>query len=167
MARVIQVDEKALAGGDFEPIPDGTRLKVSVFDIKEGVTGPNSKKPGSAQAEFTVKVTEDGPYKGREIRYNYLPLYAGAGNAWFLTAFAEAVGWDIDRETKSVSVPDDLTDVLGTEFIARIGVSTSQKINPETNKPYINNRVSGARKIKGKGGITEPSTEAKPSWGSL
>lgn len=166
MVRSIAVDEKALAGNNFDPIPDGTRLKVSVFDIKEGVTGANSKKPGSPQAEFTVKVTEDGPYKGREIRYNYLPLYAGAGNAWFLTAFAEAVGWNIDKESKSVEVPDDLNEVLGTEFIAVIGTQDSQKINAETGKPYVNNRVRSARKIKaGGGGITEKA-EA-PGWESL
>lgn len=165
MVRSIAVDEKALSGGDFEPIPDGTRLRVSVFDIKEGVTGPNSKNPGKPQAEFTVKVTEDGPYKGREIRYNYLPLFAGAGNAWFLTAFAEAVGWNINKDDKTVDVPDDLTDVLGTEFIARVGTQESNKINPNTNKPYVNNRVTGARKIKQGGGITEPAE--KPGWDSL
>lgn len=166
MARVIAVDEKALSG-DFEPIPDGTRLEVSVFEIKEGVTGPNSKKPGSPQAEFTVKVTEEGPYKGREIRYNYLPLYAGAGNAWFLTAFAEAVGWNINRETKEVTVPDDLSEVLGTKFIALIGTSESNKINEATGKPYVNNRVKGARKIKGTGGITGGAPAAEAAWNSL
>ena len=167
MVRSITVDDKALEStGSYEPIPQGTKLRVSVFEITETVV-KNGDNKGKAQAEFTVKVTEDGPYKGREIKYNYLPLYAGAGNAWFLTAFAEAVGWKVDKDTKSVEIPDDLSDVLGTEFIAVIQQTTSQKINPETNKPYINNRVNGARKIKaGAGGITDPASGA-PSWEAL
>lgn len=167
MVRSIQVGEKALESqGAYEPIPQGAKLRVSVFDITETTVkkeGPNKGKP---QAEFTVKVTEEGPYKGRELKYNYLPLFAGAGNAWFLVAFAEAVGWEIDKDTKAVQIPDDLSDVLGTEFIAVIQQTESQKINPDTNKPYINNRVNGARKIKaGAGGITDAAE--KPAWDKL
>ncbi len=167
MVRSIGVDDKALEGtGDYQPIPEGTKLKVSIFEIKEGVTGPNSKNPGKPQFEYTAKVTEDGEFKGRELRYNYVPLFAGATNGWVLTAFAEAVGWKIDKDTKTVEVPDDLTEVLGTEVIAKIGQRESQKINPNTNKPYINNTVTGVRKIRsGGGGITEPSE--KKGWDSL
>ena len=96
-------------------------------------------------------MTEDGEFKGRELRYNYVPLFAGASNGWVLTAFAEAVGWKIDKDTKTVEVPDDLTEVLGTEVIAKIGQRESQKINPNTNKPYINNTVTGVRKIRSGG----------------
>lgn len=168
MARTIAVGDKALAGsGDYEPIPDGAKLRVALFDIDEVEVrnGPNAGKP---QAEFTVKVVEDGPYKGREIRYNYFPLYAGAGNEWFLVAIAEALGWPVDKDSKAVSVPDNLKDALGTEFIARIRQEESNKVNPATGKPYVNNRVNGARKIKagGGGGITDPAP-AKQSWDSL
>jgi len=166
MVRSIAVDEKAIEGnGDFTPIPNGEKLRVSVYDIKETTIKKEGPNKGKAQAEFTVKVTEEGPFKGREIKYNYLPLFAGAGNAWFLVAFAEAVGWNIDKDTKAVEVPDDLTDVLGVEFIAKIQTVDSQKINPDTNKPYVNNRVNGARKIKAGGGITDPAE--KPAWDKL
>lgn len=166
MARSIAVDDKAIeSNGAFTPIPDKAKLRVSVYDITETVVKKDGPNKGKAQAEFTVKVTEEGEFKGREIKYNYLPLYAGAGNAWFLVAFAEAVGWPIDKDTKSVEVPDDLRDVLGTEFIATIQQVPSQKLNPETGQPYINNRVNGARKIKAGGGITDPAD--KPAWDKL
>lgn len=161
MVRSIGVDDKALEGsGDFTPIPEGTKVRVSIFDIEETTVkrGDNAGKP---QFVYTAKVVEDGEFKGREIRYNYVPLFAGAKNGWTLTAFAEAVGWKVDKETKTVEVPDNLKEVLGTEVIAKIGTTESDKVNPDTGKPYINNRVTGVRKIKagGGGGITEPSTK--------
>lgn len=168
MVRSIGVDDKALeSSGGYEPIPDGTALRVALFDIDEVEikSGDNKGKP---QAEYTVKVVEDGPYKGREIRYNNFPLFAGAKNGWTLTAFAEAVGWKIDKDTKTVEVPDNLKDALGTEFIAKFRTRESTKINPETGKPYINNQVQSVRKIKSKGGggITDAPAE-KPAWDKL
>lgn len=166
MVRSIGVDDKALEGtGDFQPIPDGAKLRVSVFDIEETKvkSGPNA---GKDQAVYTVKVVEDGEFKGREVKYNYIPLFAGAKNGWVLTAFAEAVGWKVDKDTKVVEVPDNLKEVLGTEFIAKFGQVESEKINPNTNKPYVNNRVTGTRKIRsGGGGITEPAE--KKGWDQL
>ena len=165
MARVIAVDEKALEQNDFSPIPDGTKLRVSIFVIEETKvkSGDNA---GKNQAMYTVKVVEDGPYKGREVQYNYVPLYSGK-NAWVLTAFADAVGWKVDRESKSVEVPDNLKDVLGTEVIASFREEESQKINPATNKPYVNNRVKAVRKIRGEGGGGGGTPPAKKSWGDL
>lgn len=175
--RVITVGDEALGNsGSFAPIPTGTKLRVAVYDIEESVSGPNSKKPGSAQFVFNAKVTEDytwvdpekGPQnaKGRELRYNYIPLDPGAGNAWALVAFAEAVGWKVDPTAKSVSVPGNLREVLGTEFIAKIGQTQSQKTDPATGEPYVNNRVTGYAKVKsgGGGGITEPATK---NWSDL
>jgi hypothetical protein len=165
MVRSIGVDDKALEGGNFEPIPDGTKLRVSLFEIEE-TTVQNGDNKGKPQAMYTVKVTEDGPYKGREVKYNYFPLFAGAKNGWVLTSFAEAVGWKVDKDTKVVEVPDNLADALGTEFIAKFGTTKSTKVNPETGQPYINNRVTGTRKIKaGAGAITEPAE--KPAWDKL
>lgn len=165
MVRSIGVDDKALEGGEYQPIPEGTKLRVALFDIEETTVkgGDNKGKP---QIMYTVKVTEDGEFKGREVTYNYVPLFAGAKNGWVLTAFAEAVGWKIDKELKTVEVPDNVKDALGTEFIAKFGQTESQKINPNTNKPYINNRVTGTRKIRaGGGGITEPAV--KKGWDQL
>jgi hypothetical protein len=167
MVRSIGVDDKALEGsGSFEPIPDGAKLRVSLFEIEE-TTVKDGVNKGKPQAMYTVKVVEDGPFKGREVKYNYFPLFAGATNGWVLTAFAEAVGWKVDKDTKTVEVPDNLSDALGTEFIAKFQQVPSQKVNPETGKPYINNRVNGVRKIKsgGGGGITEAAE--KPAWDKL
>lgn len=167
MARVIAVDEKALEQGDYTPIPDNTKLRVVIYDIEEAKvkSGDNA---GKDQAKYTVKVVEDGPYKGREIQYNYVPLYSGK-NAWVLTSFAEAVGWKVDKDSKTVEVPDNLKDVLGTEVIASFREEVSEKINPNTNKPYINNRVKAVRKIRGEGGGGGGggTPAAKKSWGDL
>lgn len=162
MGRVVQVGEEAFGSTDFEPIPAGTKLQVSVFDIEE-TTVQNGENVGKPQFVWTAKVTEEGEYKGREIRYNYVPLFAGAKNEWVLVSFAEAVGWKTSKES-GVEVPDNLRDVLGTELVAKFGVTTSQKINPDTGKPYLNNRVNGTAKIKeGKG---TPKAEKK-GWGDL
>lgn len=166
MARTIAVDEKALESGSFEPIPDGTKLRVVIYDIEETTvkSGDNKGKP---QAMYTVKVVEDGAYKGREVQYNYVPLFSG-NNAWVLTAFAEAVGWKVDRENKSVEVPDNLKDVLGTEVIASFRTEPSQKLNPETGKPYINNRVKAVRKIRAGGEVPGGGGDStKKSWTEL
>jgi len=173
--RTIAVNKEAFGNGTFLPIPVGSKVKVSVFEIKEGVTGPNSKKPGTPQFEFTAKVTDDFEFtgvdpdtgavltqnaRGREIRYNYIPLDENAGNAWALVAFAEAVGWEVSKET-GVAVPVDLTEVLGTEFIAKIGQNKGQD-----GKTY--NRVTGYQHLSKapKGGST-PATPAAKSWDEL
>lgn len=157
MGRVISVGNEAFQGGNFTPIPTGTKLRMSVFDIQETV-GKSSGKP---QFVFTAKVTEDGEYKGREIRYNYITLDGAAKNAWALVAFAEAVGWPTDKN-KGVEVPDNLNDVLGTEFVGKVGISTDQN-DPE--KKY--NRVTGYSKI-GKGGATPPQPKQEAvNWGEV
>jgi hypothetical protein len=157
VGRVISVGNEAFQGGTFTPIPTGTKLRMSVFDIQETV-GKTSGKP---QFVFTAKVTEEGEYKGREIRYNYITLDGTAKNAWALVAFAEAVGWPTDPK-KGVEVPDSLNDVLGTEFIGKVGISTDQN-DPE--KKY--NRVTGYTKVGGAAAkkATQP-TEAV-NWGEV
>jgi hypothetical protein len=162
MARVVQVGEGAF-GGDYEPIPVGAKLKVAVYEI-DVVPVKSGENAGKDQIDYTAKVTEEGEFKGREIRYNKLPLYDGKG-AWALVAFAEAVGWKTEKG-KGVAVPDDVTDVLGTEFIAKIGQQASQKVNPETGEPYINNRITGYAKLKAGGGGSTPPAEKK-GWGDL
>lgn len=161
MVRSIRVGGDAVGNSDFTPIPVGTKLKVAVFDIEETVTGPNSAKPGSPQFVFTAKVTEDGEYKGREIRYNYITLDPSANGAWALAAFSDAVGWPVvkDGDEWDIQIPDNLSDVLGTEFIAKIGQTNSQKVDPNTGKPYVNNRVTGYAKIKAGGAPSKPTAE--------
>lgn len=169
----VKVNEKAFETNEFHPIPVGSKVKVSVFDIKEGVTGPNSKSPGMKQFVYTAKITEDFEFpwsddqgnsgtqnaKGREIRFNYIPLDPNAGNAWALVAFAEAVGWAASKE-QGVDVPDDLTDVLGTEFIATIRQSKGQD-----GKTY--NQIGSTAKI-GKGGTKAKEDKAKvKDWNEL
>ena len=160
MARVIAVGQAAVEqAGDFEPIPSGTRLKVSVYDITEGVAGPNSKNPGSPQFNWTAKVTEEGKYQGREIRYTYVPLDPNVGHAWNLAQFAKAVGWKID-DNGGVHVPDNLNEVLGTEVLAKI----SQTAKDDQGRIF--NRVDRVFPLPkgGGGGITE---KPKASWDNL
>lgn len=165
--RIIQVGDDAYGNGTFGPIPVGTKLRVSVFDIEETVTGPNAKNPGSPQFVFTAKVLDDFPFtyvdpdsgeeseqnaKGREIRYNYITLDPKAAGAWALVAFAEAVGWKTEKG-KGVSVPVNLKEVQGTEFLAKIGQNKGQD-----GKMY--NRVTGYAKVN----PGTPVTPVTQSW---
>lgn len=162
MARIIAVGQAAVEqSGEFQPIPAGTKLKVSVYDVKEGVSGPNSKNPGSPQFEWTAKVTEEGPYRGREVRYNYVPLDPNVGHAWNLAMFAKAVGWPIDDQG-NIEVPDNLNDVLGTEVVAKIGQQ-----RPD-DQGRIFNRVDRVFPLPkgGGGGVTEPP-KADVTWGNV
>jgi len=170
MARVINVGAEALKGnGEFKLIPTGTKLRGVVYEIEETVTGPNSKNPGLPQFVWTFKVTEDGEFKGREVRYNYVPLHGKGNDGFKLATFADAVGWETDEETGSVEVPDNLNEVLGTEIVARIGQQTSNKVNEATGEKYVNNTVNGVIKAsayKGKTGGGEPSkVPERPVWG--
>lgn len=160
---IIQVgNEKAFGNGAFEPIPTGTRLKVSVFDIEQ-TTVQNGDNKGKPQMVVTFKVTEDGEYKGRELRYNNIPLYGDGKNAFVLVTFAEAVGWKVSKE-EGIDVPDNLNSVLGTELTVKVGQRASTKVNPETGQPYINNTAGGYAKLKA--GDEKPEA-AKKTWGSV
>ena len=155
MGRVIPVGDAAF-GDSFEAIPVGTKLKVAVFDISETAvkSGENAGKP---QLVVNFKVTEEGPYLGREIRYNNLPLYDGKG-AWALVAFAEAVGWATSKET-GVDVPDNVSDVLGTELIIKVGIRSDQQGN-------VYNRSAGYHKAGT--GTTKPVVkDAAKTWGEV
>jgi len=162
MVRVINVGAEALERGEFKLIPTGTKLRVALYEIEEGVTGPNAKYPGEPQITYTAKVTEEGEFKGREIRYNRVPLHNKGNDAFKLATFADALGWPIDDETGDISVPDNLNESLGTEFVARIGQQKSNKINEATGEPYINNTVSGTLPL---GKLrTKTAEEKKVTW---
>lgn len=169
MARVINVGAEAVKGnGEFKLIPTGTKIKGTVYEIEETVTGPNSKHPGQPQFMWTFKVTEDGEFKGREIRYNYVPLHNMGKDGFKLATFADAVGWAVDEETGAIEVPDNLNEVLGAEIVARVGQQTSNKVNETTGEKYVNNTVNGVIKAsayKGKTGTGEaPKVPERPIW---
>jgi len=119
MGRTINVGQDAFAGGDFKPIPTGTKLQASVYAIEETTvrseTSPNYGKP---QLDVTFKITEPGEFNGREIRYQKIPLYDGTG-AWKLVSFAEAVGWKAGAG-EGVELPDNLQSVLGKGLIIKV-----------------------------------------------
>lgn len=163
MARTIQVGEKAFGNGEFQPIPVGTKLRMAVFDIDETVVNSGDNK-GKPQAVVTFKVTEDGEYKGRELRYNNVPLYGDGNNAWVLVSFAQAVGWKAERG-EDLEIPDNLSTVLGTEIVGTVGQRASTKENPATGQPYINNTVTRYAKLKpGEQEVDKPKAK---TWGSV
>lgn len=163
MARVVNVGADATQRGEFKLIPVGTKVKVSVYEVDETVTGPNSKFPGEPQFVYTAKVTEEGEFKGRELRYNYIPLHGKGNDGWKLATFADAVGWEVSDDG-AIEVPDNLNEVLGTEFVARIGQQKSQKTNPETGEPYVNNTITATAPLKGykPKGASEPEAKKDP-----
>jgi len=160
MGRVINVGDKAFeGGGDFKPIPHGTKVQATVFAIEEVAvkSGDNAGKP---QLVVTFKVQAPGEeYNGREIRYQNIPLYDGPG-AWKLTTFAEAVGWKAGKGA-GVELPDNLQSVLGTPLTIKVNEKA-----PDAQK-RIFNEVGGYAPA-GVGGSAAPAaTSAAPSWGGL
>lgn len=164
MARTIGVGDEAFGGGNFTPIPVGTKIKVSVFEIEE-TTVKNGENAGKPQFVWTAKVTEEGPFQGRELRYNYVPLFAGAKNEFVLVTFAEAVGWKAAKGS-GVEVPDDLNDVLGTELIVKVGQRTDPDKTNDDGTPVIYNTVRGTFPL-GKGGGTPAAETPTQTWGSV
>lgn len=165
MVRVINVGAEAVAGqGEFKLIPAGTKVKVALYEVEETTTGPNSKFPGEDQLMYTAKVTE-GEFKGRELRYNYVPLHGKGNDGWKLATFAEAIGLPVDTEG-NVELPDvgGFNEYLGTEFVARVGQQASRKINPTTGQPYMNNTVTGTLPLKAWKGETPKAEQPKVSW---
>lgn len=170
MARVVNVGAEGLSRGEFKLIPTGTKIKVALYEVEETVTGQNAKVgPGKPQIVYTAKVTEEGEFKGRELKYNYVPIHGLGADTWKLAAFAEAMGWAVS-EDGAIEVPEthELSSYLGTEFVARVGQQTSQKINPETGAPYVNNTISGVMPLSGykpkTGGGGAPATPEKDPW---
>jgi hypothetical protein len=154
MGRVINVGDEAYGkGGDFKPIPMGTKVQATVFAIDEVPvkSGPNA---GKSQLDLTFKV-QGGEFNGREIRYQKVPLYDGPG-AWKLVTFAEAVGWP----HKPVSLPDNLQSVLGTVLTIKVNEKA-----PDS-QGRIFNEVGGYAKATGEAGSVNTDAAA-PSWGAL
>lgn len=164
MARVVNVGAEAVKGGDFKLIPTGTKIKVALYEVEETVTGPNAKVgPGKPQLVYTAKVTEEGEFKGRELRYNYVPLHGEGNDGWKLATFADAIGLPVSEEGE-IELPDEgeFVKYLGTEFVARVGQSKSQKINDATGEPYINNTISGTMPLSAYKGPAKKA-EDKPA----
>lgn len=167
----IPVNPEAFEGtGEYAVIPNGSKVRATIFEIERGQAGPNSKNPGMPQAVYTVKVSEDFEFthtnedgstkqvnaKGREIKYNYIPLDGSVKHGWQLVAFAEAVGWETDP-TRGVNVPENLMEVLGTEVTVQLEVTPDQK---DPKKKY--NKV---RRISKAGPAAKAA--AKPAWNEL
>ncbi len=166
MARVVNVGKDAVRSNEFKLIPTGTKIRVTLYEAEETKTGPNAKVgPGKDMLVYTAKVVEDGEFKGRELRFNYVPLHGEGNDGWKLTTFAEAIGLEVTPDGE-VSVPEgaEWNQYLGKEFVARIGQQKSQKINEATGEPYVNNTITGvapARGDKPTGGGT-PTAKVDP-----
>jgi len=137
-------------------IPTGLKLKMSVFDfdVQEVQSGDHQ---GDPRLQVTAKVTEDGEYKGKEIRYNNIPLYSDKKTDWVLGSFAEAMGWAVDKESGDIDVPDSFQSILGTEFIGKVGQRTNQ-----SGSTY--NTVNGYAPVSAGGEKPQPK---KASWGDV
>ena len=136
MARTVAVGNDNLGGGVFDPAPVGTKVKATIHEIEEVLikSGENAGKP---QLVVSVKIQEDFKFlgkdgkpqmlKGREVRYNNVPIYEGAKNKWVLGSFAQAVGWTID-EDGNVEIPEtsELYLTQGKEVVVKLGIRTNQ-----------------------------------------
>ena len=138
MARVVNVGTDALGSGSFDPAPAGTKVKAVIFEVEETtVKSQSSPNYGQPQIVVTAKITSDFKFqgadgttqnlKGREVRYNNVPLYAGKA-PWQLAQFAEAVGWGVDDDG-NIQIPDEgevAVNTQGREVVVTLGIRTSQ-----------------------------------------
>lgn len=159
MGRVINIsNENRGSSGDFKPIPHGTKVIATVFRIEE-VAVKGGQNAGKPQLEVDWKV-QGGDHNGREIRFDYIPLYDGK-SAWKLDTFAEAVGWNKDANG-NVELPDNLQSTLGTPAEIRVTEKTPDAQN------RIFNGVGGYAKASGSAANeAASSSSATPSWSSL
>jgi hypothetical protein len=137
-------------------IPVGLKLRMSVFDFEVGQVGSGPHQ-GEDRLQVTAKVTEDGEYKGKEIRYNNIPLYSDSKTDWVLAAFADAMGWKVDKDNGEIDLPDSFQSILGTEFVGKVG----QRTNAQNGNVY--NQVNGYAPL-GKGGGGGQPAPKKASW---
>lgn len=137
MARTVNVGADALSNGSFDPAPAGTKVKATIWEISEvTVKKQDSENFGKEQAVVTVKITEDFRFtvdgkqqnlKGREVRYNNVPFYAGK-SGWQLAAFGQAVDWPVDEEG-NVQIPEKeelAPQTQGKEVVVQLGIRTGQ-----------------------------------------
>lgn len=171
MGRVINVGSDNRGGGEFAPIPHGTKLQATVFAIEEVAvkSGDNAGKP---QLVLTFKVQEDFEWtdakgikqnaRGREIRYQNIPLYDSPG-AWKLVTFADAVGWGRDADGNP-NVPDtaDIASVLGTSLTIKVNEKA-----PDAQKRVFNEVGGYASAADGVAATNGQSAPEAPSWGGL
>ena len=145
MARTVNVGSEAVGNGLFEPAPAGTKVSAVVFEVEETtVKSKDSDNFGKEQLVVTVKITGDFQFKGsdgkpqnlkgREVRYNNVPLYAGKGG-WQLAAFGQAVGWPVDDDG-NVVIPDEgqvAQATQGKEIVVQLGIRTNQSDGKQYN----------------------------------
>lgn len=149
MGRVIPISKNNL-GGNYEPIPAGVKVPVSIYEIEESAVR-NGENAGKPQAVVTFKVTE-GQYAGREIRYNNFALYDGKG-AWATAALASAIGLPTNEDNQPI-FPDNLKDLLGKQLTVKVGHRTDQN---DPSKVY--NTTSGYESLKP---VEQPSGGTTP-----
>lgn len=156
MVRAINVGEAAYKGGDFKPIPHGTKVLATVFAIEE-VEVKSGDNAGKSQLDITFKV-QGGEYNGREIRYQKVPLYDGPG-AWKLVTFAESVGWPTKPQ---IVIPDNVASVLGTALMIKVNEKA-----PDAQKRIFNEVGGYAPASTADGADAVAETAAAPSWSAL
>lgn len=162
MVRSVSVGDGAYGGGEFQNIPEGTRLKLSVYAVEESTVQSEGENKGKSQLIFTFKV-QDGQYAGREIRYQRIPLYDGT-TAWRLVTFAKAIG----LETKpTVQLPDNNNELLGKTFIGQIGIGRPNSQGKQYNE--VSRFFSESDESAGGSPAASSTTTqtTKPSWSNL
>lgn len=130
-------------GGDFEPLEGGI-YTGTIFEINQKV-GQTSNKP---YLEFVLKITQEGPYKGRQLWSNYsLQPQALFGLKGVLAAFGYNVDGELDFE------PNEL---LGRE----VSIGVAKKQDRQYGKPEHDFYVNDVTSIKPAGG----AAAAAASW---
>lgn len=109
----IKLDFSNVEDSDFTPLPAG-KYKAFVFAMKQKLSGPQSKNPGSPYLEFTFQVPEEN---NRRVWQNY-SLQPNA--LWNLKMFLQAVGYPAEKLVGAFEL--DEKDLLGKAVILTLGI---------------------------------------------
>jgi hypothetical protein len=120
--RIDFTDVEVNQGGDFTPVPP-SKQNVVISDWDQGVTGENSKNPGSTKLTLEVTI-QDGEYQGRRI---WDVFTFGEKTLWKIKGLLTAIGEDTDRSWTVAEILDAAPDWVGKELVVRLAVQPARQ----------------------------------------
>jgi len=118
-------------GGDFDPIPEGVYL-ADIYEVEVKEYGPTSAQEGD-YLKVVLKIAEEGPFYGRQIWDNCVPLspvWASGKPAFKFKQFFGSLGLLDDGRLSF-----DPADLLGEQLQVALKV-TPASVDPDTGKTY-------------------------------
>jgi hypothetical protein len=96
--------------GDFKPLPRGQQFVFKLIEVEEGVTGPNSKNPGTPKWTWKLEVDKDyhpelrkGSWSTRQFEHVPLQQNMDWKMRQLFTGFGYTPGSDTDEIIEDVN----------------------------------------------------------------